>query len=290
MVIFMYFRQTHLFTTLADGTRWGTAAGKTAQQATAGFMHFVDVNYPKVHTVDDAATLLLKGCLVAHDNATKHLEDKKVINYWEVGTTSFLGTLLLTVEKGVLGSLCVCVGSCKAFLVNNHGKALKIVDITENSRHYSIDEEDPGGVLGPQKEAGAPDLRNLQIFYIPVEPNDIILMMTAGVYENFDPQYLGMSPSDFNLKHKKWAECKPAKVDAVKTAFIENLMKTVTEKAKTPAEISRALLQHVKLVTTARRAYIENEGKMPPRDYYKYPGKLDHATVSCFKIQQNYQV
>jgi len=273
---------------MADGTRWGTAAGKTAQQATDAFMHFVDMNYPKLHTVDDAATLLLKGCLVAHDNTTKHLEDKRIINYWEVGTTSFLGTLLLTVEKGALGLLCVSVGSCKAFLVNNHGKAIKIIDITENSRHYGLDEEDPGGVLGPQQEAGAPDLRNLQIFYTPVEPNDIVLMMTAGVYQNFDPQYLGMSPAEFNLKQNKWSDCKPSKVDSVKTSFIDNLIKTVVEKAKSPVEISGALLHHVKLVTTARRAYIENEGKMPPKNYYLYPGKLDHATVSCFRVQPNY--
>lgn len=84
-----------------------------------------------------------------------------------------------------------------------------------------------GGVLGPQREAGAPDLRNLQIFYTPVEPNDLVLMMTAGVYENFDPQYLGMNPTDFNLKKKTWRECKSSKVEKVKTAFIDALINTV---------------------------------------------------------------
>jgi hypothetical protein len=71
------------------------------------------------------------------------LDSKSVINYWEVGTTAFLGGMMLY-EKKEQGFACVSIGNCKAYVVKFGGKTMKVVDITAGSRDYTLNEDDPG--------------------------------------------------------------------------------------------------------------------------------------------------
>lgn len=198
------------------------------------------------------------------------MDAKSVINYWEVGTTALLGGVLITHEKNSQGFLCVSVGNCKAFLLH-HGKTLKVSDITEGSRDYLLDPDDPGGCIGPHQEAGAPDLRNLQVFYTSVDPGDVIVLMTDGVYDNFDPEFIGLGPKDLGSKKESWEKVKASKKLKLKTKYMETTLEKTLEKAKSPLQIEQALLEHSRLVTIPRKAFMEREGKTPPSNYVAYP-------------------
>jgi len=106
----------------------------------------------------------------------------------------------------------VCVlanlGDCKAYHWSVRSK--KVTDITRGNRQNIHDVRDPGGRLGPQLDKGMPDLRNLSTREIVCDDGDIIFMVTDGVHDNLDPQYLGKSPKSFGLDSPdgKWISVK----------------------------------------------------------------------------------
>jgi len=65
-------------------------------------------------------------------------------------------------------------------------------------------------------------------------------------------------------------------------------MEKTLEKARYPAQIEQALLEHARLVTIPRKAFMEREGKTPPKNYVAHPGRLDHATICCFVVLKEY--
>jgi len=121
-----------------------------------------------------------------------------------------------------------------------------------------------------------------------VEPGDVIILATDGVYENFDPEFLGLGPRDIGLKKESWAAMRPEKATRAKTSYIEHVIERTIANARGPAQIEKTLLEHARLVTIPRKAFMEREGKTPPRNYVEHPGRLDHATVCCFVVQKEY--
>jgi hypothetical protein len=67
----IFFSKNHLFACIADGCGWGAAPAKSAKHSTEEFLAFVDFNFNKVSTVEEASSLLLNSILVAHDSTTK---------------------------------------------------------------------------------------------------------------------------------------------------------------------------------------------------------------------------
>jgi len=138
---------------------------------------------------------------------------KRGSGFWNTGTTTLLGAVIckLADEGGVSkgddgnwGLLCVNVGDCKAFCFSK--KKQKFMEVTQYSRPNESDMSDPGGRLGPASKEGGPDLRNLGIYFAQVKAGDIVVLLSDGVYDNFDPEFLGYQPSDLNLEFSSWKE------------------------------------------------------------------------------------
>lgn len=51
-----------------------------------------------------------------------------------------------------------------------------------------------------------------------------------------------------------------------------------------PAEMSSKLIEYARDITSKSRNFMEIEGRPQPNDLPKFPGKMDHSTVACFKI------
>jgi len=280
-----------LFAAVSNGLGWSEYYRKAAKGCTDTAIQLFEENFARIATVEDAAMMLLKAFRAAHDSTTKDLSTEKVVNYWEVGTATLLAGLLLPIERNKLGFLCATVGDGKAFRIRFGKKPtdISVEDITEGTRANITDEDDVGGRLGPHNEAGAPDQRNMSVFYSKVQPGDVILMLTEGVLANYDAQFLGMTPKDTdpkNIKADMWSDLETPKADAVKSAFRIKLLERLLQKAKTPLQITQDIINHVIACTTVRRAFLEREGKTPPKNYVLYPGKLDHATVVCFTVTE----
>ncbi len=60
---------------------------------------------------------------------------------------------------------------------------------------------DPGGRLGPYLDAGAPDVRNLRVFFELCREGDTVLLMTDGIHDNLDPKSLGYACLISNTNH-----------------------------------------------------------------------------------------
>lgn len=100
---------------------------------------------------------------------------------------------------------------------------------------------------------------------------------------------------------------RPSKQNKAKRTYIEHTIEHVLQqsKAHTPTQIEAALLEHALTITIPRKAFIEREGKMPPKNFVLYPiyspplisldagrhpGRTDHATVACFVVQKEYSI
>jgi hypothetical protein len=89
--------------------------------------------------------------------------------------------------------MCVSLGDCKAY--RYEAKNGYMHDITWSNRSISINATDPGGRLGPQALKrglvdSRPDTRNLNIYYTFCDANDVIIVASDGIHDNFDPEVL----------------------------------------------------------------------------------------------------
>jgi hypothetical protein len=193
--------------------------------------------------------------------------------------------------------VCAGLGDCKAFHWSS--KTGEVIDITVNNRQNITDARDPGGRLGPYLEMGAPDLRNLKIYFHPCEAGDIIFIISDGVHDNFDPQSLGKSPKELNINAESWSQIDSkdpvlyAETEKVKYLFANKFLNTLIGGAKslqpatrtTPSLITNKLTEHSLQLTKPARHFMEqNWNKKLPPDYAKYPGKMDHATCVAFEV------
>lgn len=78
----------------------------------------------------------------------------------------------------------VCIGDCKLLLWN---ETKGTIDVTLGNRVNARSASDSGGRLGPYVESGHADLRNLRAYFSPCKLGDYLIVVTDGVYDNFDP-------------------------------------------------------------------------------------------------------
>lgn len=64
---------------------------------------------------------------------------------------------------------------------------------------------------------GEADLRNLEILSAPCKEGDILLFLSDGVHDNFDPQTLGKLPKDLGLEGREWVDVDVDKGTQIKT-------------------------------------------------------------------------
>jgi len=286
---------------IADGCNWGSRPRNAAIKATEGF-----INYFKTTPLKDLKDIgrhLFKAISNAHNNIIQGHDD-----VWESGTTTLLGALLMEVtqkkdkkqnnnKNQILecpnwAFMGVSVGDCKAFRWSNKNR--KVIDITEGNRSSLSDPTDPGGRIGPYLEEGAPDLRNIDLYFEMCEEGDLILLLSDGVHDNLDPQFLGKLPSEFNIHTQTWKEAEllyPDLLDSTKTSYrnkmIEDIIDRIDQKNPdtVPIELCKYLMNHCEIVTKNGREFlIKNHNKRIPENIHEYPGKMDHATACCIRV------
>lgn len=294
-----YVYENRVVAAVADGCNWGAKPKEAAHKANAAFIEFVNSTHDSITDVKKAGQVLLQAFEYAHNSI---MEGK--LAFWEAGTTTLLGGVLLEINKGndkfipQWEFVCASVGDCKAFLYSNG----EITDITQGNRQNTYDPRDCGGRLGPHLDEGKPDLRNLNLFCAPCMDGDLIIIVTDGVHDNLDPQHLGKVPKDlpkeFNLTGDKWDEVDAAKATYAKTSYTTELLQSLLATSSstsssqdevpptpTPKEVADIITAHCIQVTQKSRDYMEsNQGKRLPEDYVQFPGKMDHTTCLCFRV------
>lgn len=226
-----------------------------------------------------AACVLLLGFSRAHDFIRESISELGP----GPGKTTLVGGILVpnpTVSKEYF-FIYVTLGDCKFFHYSTQENILS--DLTFGNRKNLTDASDPGGKLGGSELY----LNNLDISFKKVKEGDFIIAMSDGVHDNFDPQSVGILPSELNLPDLPWESIDYQKLSQVKGKFTENeILKIINELDDlNPESIVVALTERTRVLTQASRTFMETNPKQKlPADLKEYPGKLDHASCACVKV------
>lgn len=269
---------------LADGCNWGVRPLEAADRSVNGLLGFMSTVQNKIKTTREAAMYLRKGLQKAHERI---IEGKKDM-FLESATSTLLGAITLELKGGPSkwAVVAVGVGESKLFLYSN--KTRQVTDITAGNRRDISDWRDPGGRLGPYVDGGQPDLRNLRYYYAPCEENDILLLLTDGVHDNFHPYYLGKSVKDTNLASEGWdkfaADHESGKI--VDSCIAQAMSELLNQVSPTPVSFVNQLIRYSLESTKKLRTLLTNpKAKPPPSNSVEYPGKLDHATAIAVQLK-----
>lgn len=193
-----------------------------------------------------------------------------------------------TADKWAL--VCCTVGDCKAFRISAADGS--VTEVTAFIRDVARDVTDPGGRLGPGNDG--PDLRNMAVFYTECDEGDLVLLATDGVHDNLDPQLLGLRPRDAGASEiaETWSELDMAWANRVKIAHENRLIKSMLGPPPYSApDLCKALGQYCDRISLPSREFMEtNPNSRLPDDYTRFPGKLDHTSCICFRLETTIHV
>lgn len=318
------------FISVADGCNWGPKPLEAARIATTTFQEAARKNYSKFTTVRETGRLLLRSFMDAHTKILEAPLGRGINDIWETGTTTLCGGVVLELEADdakKLGApfifIVASIGDCKAFYCSS--QTGQVTDITTGTRPPSAitNVNDPGGRLGPYVgKEGSADLRNLSVFSQLCQEGDILLLVSDGVYDNLDPQQLGVSVEEAKLDFPSWeqadAHAAERAKDNYRTQLISRQLKEVStgdgaddsdedkkgkkKKKKGDGEgkidfdkvnlqdLAHNLLHHSKTVTKYSRKWMQEHptARMPDaRSKKRDPsmlGKMDHTTCLAFRV------
>jgi hypothetical protein len=274
---------------IADGCGWGPRPREAAIKAKVALVDHISKHMPVLREAQMTAEILVRGMGEAH---YKVMEGKDDVN--SAGTTTLLGGVLAPVDRmdRVFCFLFISVGDCKAFC--RKSATGKFIDLTMGSRNNVSDAKDPGGRVGPQMKGGMPDLRNLRVSYCICEENDILVLTSDGLSDNFDPEFQGLLPREVGIQQaEKWADVVDvaAGIKAKGDWGCAKMAQLVDAAAKeegidvSPALLVGTLIDYCVVLTQSSREWLENVavGQLP-EDYKLYPGKMDHTSILAFRV------
>lgn len=187
------------------------------------------------------------------------------------------------------------LGHLKVFLFNP--KKGKCYDLTKKSRGLPSDPLDTGGRLGnySHDSTGSPDLRNFSIYYFDeIDEGCFLLPMSDGVYANFDPENLGLTPVQIfdELKRKeflpgKYRESKfYSKDDLVswENYFGANMLKELFQCMRL-AEIIKEGIESKANISEAIGNHVIHSDKLLQEEDSK--GFQDNFSIACIELRNN---
>jgi len=276
---------------LADGCNWGKGPCNAARCASATFAEYLARHSYKITDTNKAGDVLVMAIAAASDQISLGK------SHIETGTTTLAGGILLKSAEATMSHKYIWVGiscgDCKMLLYSKANNT--ITDITECNRSNITDASDPGGRLGPYILNKYPDLRNMALYMKLCDEDDLLFLISDGVHDNFDPQYFGLTPKEYELRFDSWEEASEKAFNNARTtkAMLQQgyMLKVIHDSLPTPSSpvepeiLVRSLVNFVVKITASSRKFMcENPKKKLPRDYVRYPGKLDHTSCICFKV------
>eukprot|EP01114_Cavostelium_apophysatum_P006034 TRINITY_DN17235_c0_g1_i1.p1 TRINITY_DN17235_c0_g1~~TRINITY_DN17235_c0_g1_i1.p1 ORF type:complete len:511 (+),score=112.09 TRINITY_DN17235_c0_g1_i1:213-1745(+) len=291
--------------TLADGCNWGPRPYNASKKASQGFCSFIDKHAKELTDLTITGHTLLNAIAFAHNAIIDGFDE-----VFDAGTTTLTGGVLLELESsgklpeskedhdGVSTDhkwvfVTASVGDCKIFHYSAKNKV--VVDVTEGNRFALADASDPGGRIGPYLHEGAPDFRNLDLYFQLCSAGDFIMVVSDGVHDNVDPQTLGKSPKTYNIAANTWEEAEkqyPNGTEEAKNSFrkkwVERTFHKLIEEYGSkidPNDICDYILDYCIDLTRSGRDFLENNpNKRLSTNYVEFPGKPDHATIIVLRV------
>ena len=98
---------------------------------------------------------------------------------------------------------------------------------------------------------------------------------------------LSISPLALKMDFQTWEEAaKVVDVELVASKYrIQYLQNLISDIELTPGNVVSKIMDHCSKITLSSRDFMEkNPGKRLPKDFKKYPGKMDHTTCTVFRV------
>ncbi len=260
---------------VADGCGWGKKSLMASSSASSKFLESMSTS--SVMTSTESRLLL------AAASAHREIVGSKSAEY-DPGTTTILGASVTRslLDCGGFEFNFISIGDCQAFL--RKAATGDIECLSSFGRGNLKDAKDPGGRIGPCDNAGLPDLRNMLFGKCLCGYGDMVLIMSDGVADNFDPEVQGLLPSDCGFEDaKSWKDVTDP--SQLKRWWCCLEMRRVVGSSKDVNDVAQSLISYCKNLTLSSRTFLEgSSGQKLPSNYKDFPGKVDHATCLCFTI------
>lgn len=222
---------------VTDGCNWGEKSQLASISANEAFRDYLSQHQSIPANLHQYVLLLLTALQKAHDAVISSSIAAGKKDPYDAGTTTLLGGVLVElnipedqreIKEPRWGFLFISVGDCKAF---HHSIRTGVsTDLTGNTRP-SKDGRDPGGRLGPLLDpingVIPADTRNLIVRFQLCCTGDMICLMTDGVHDNLDPEFLGLQPSFIIPQFEEdraWNSLLPQETELLKETGRANLI------------------------------------------------------------------
>ena len=311
-----------VFLCVADGCNWGERPREAARIAAQCFVRFEQQNAGDARTARDCGRVLLGAMRAAHNNiiaGKSDIWDAGTTTLIGGMLVALEGPSSSSSSERGYGVCLLSIGDCKCFLWER--ATARVRDITVDNRGNLLDATDPGGRLGPYVDGGQPDTRNLSLFFERCREGDVLVLCSDGVHDNLDPSSLGVDPGalapafaglgwdeacqrDYALAarvKRDFAAQRLADLINGKGACFTTEFGLVDTSAAPDAAaaaasdggagpvletVCRDVTDYCMRVTHSSRDFMENNTRDKlPKDYKRFPGKMDHTTCVCVRVR-----
>lgn len=124
---------------------------------------------------------------------------------------------------------------------------------------------------------------------------DLVILLSDGVVDNLDPEYLGLFPRDLasllpglEMSEVPTSWSAPSQgLNSIKATYRSAMLKKLIAASSplSPSSLTHSILTHCTNVTASSRQYLrDHPTKYLVTDHVQYPGKLDHATCLVYQV------
>ena len=241
---------------MCDGCGWGMKSLRASCKATDGSMKYITDNISQCKTIRDVGAMLVFSAIAAHVNIISG--EESVLN---CGQTTFHVDVVVKCGDEYY-AVYINIGDCRTYRYSP--STHQTVSLCGKSHVTSSEVHDCFSRLGPCNSY-EPELRIYELGYSKVEENDLLLVMTDGFQDNFNPIFFG---NYFNGR----------KIDTC------GLFTELIEKGASLTDIVELLSDHVVNLTEANRQLVSMTGRQKDDFDPNCPGKLDHSTICVLRI------
>ncbi|ELP83846.1 tipa, putative [Entamoeba invadens IP1] len=248
---------------MADGAGWGLPSFLAATSARDKALEYFTDNIDGCQTLRDVGNLLVEVCVQSHLAIFR-----PDVQLFMTGTTTLCIVVVLQTVKGPY-MVFLSIGDTRVYY---YSKQHHHTTTLSGKYHDSISHmHECFGRIGPANSC-EPDIKRGELKHQKVCEDDIIIVATDGLHDNFDPQFRG-------IKYKS----KDKEVDKKMTELIED-DNTTDVATNVVLKMSEFV---VNLTEPLREFQRLNPGKKLPTDSKEYKGKMDHVSV-CVVVVVDY--
>ncbi len=187
---------------MADEFEYAEESCLVGRAVNQGFVGYFNAMFEKSDLSMSASELTRQLVLAVGAAQEKALLVKRADGEVNSGNPTHLGLIAyIDCEKKAVYCQFTSVGNCKLLAKFPDGT---LVDLTQDIDHLEYDDMfvDAGGKLGrvyPKNGSDIheiPDLRNMTVGGVILPIGTVLIPMTDGMYDNFDPKQLGLKPDE----------------------------------------------------------------------------------------------